>query len=36
MRQTFPCTEGRYFNGDYDAYCDLPVYIFCGELLLAA
>ena len=28
--------EGRHFHGDYDAYCDLPVYIFCGELLLAA
>jgi len=20
--------EGRHFHGDYDAYCDLPVYIF--------
>jgi Transposase DDE domain group 1 len=28
--------EGRHFNGFYDCYCYLPLYIFCGRLLLAA
>jgi Transposase DDE domain group 1 len=28
--------EGRYFNGYYDCYCYLPLYIFCGRHLLAA
>jgi hypothetical protein len=28
--------EGRYFNAYYDAYCYLPLYIFCGRHLLAA
>ena len=28
--------EGRFFHGYYDAYCYLPLYIFCGEHLLAA
>ena len=28
--------EGRFFHGFYDAYCYLPLYIFCGEHLLAA
>ncbi len=28
--------EGRFFHGYYDAYCYLPLYIFCGEFLLAA
>ena len=25
--------EGKFFHGDYKAYCSLPVYIFCGEHL---
>ncbi len=28
--------EGRYFNAYYDAWCYLPLYIFCGRHLLAA
>jgi hypothetical protein len=28
--------EGRFFHGYYDAYCYLPLYIFCGRHLLAA
>src|ERR687884_225579 len=28
--------EGRFFHGYYDAYCYLPLYIFCGRYLLAA
>jgi hypothetical protein len=28
--------EGRFFHGYYDCYCYLPLYIFCGEFLLAA
>src|SRR5208337_1541501 len=28
--------EGRFFHGYYDEYCYLPLYIFCGEFLLAA
>ncbi|MCY4555621.1 MAG: IS1380 family transposase [Chloroflexi bacterium] len=28
--------EGRFFHGYYDAYCYLPLYIFCGEQLLCA
>src|SRR3712207_9352320 len=28
--------EGRFFHGRYDAYCCLPLYIFCGRHLLAA
>ena len=28
--------EGRFFHGYYDGYCYLPLYIFCGEYLLAA
>jgi hypothetical protein len=28
--------EGRFFHGNYDEYCYLPLYIFCGEFLLAA
>ena len=28
--------EGRFFHGDYDGYCDLPLYVFCGRHLLAA
>ena len=27
---------GRFFHGYYDSYCYLPLYIFCGEFLLAA
>jgi len=28
--------EGRFFHGYYDRYCYLPLYVFCGEQLLAA
>ncbi len=28
--------EGRFFHGYYDAYCYLPLYIFCGQFLLCA
>ena len=28
--------EKRFFHGYYDAYCYLPLYIFCGEHLLCA
>jgi len=28
--------EGRFFHGYYDCYCFLPLYVFCGEQLLAA
>ena len=28
--------EGRFFHGYYDCYCYLPLYIFCGQHLLAA
>jgi len=28
--------EGRFFHGFYDHYCFLPLYVFCGEHLLAA
>ena len=28
--------EGRFFHGYYDAYCYLPLYVFCGEHLLCA
>ena len=28
--------EGRHFSGYYDAYCFLPLYVFCGEQLLVA
>ncbi|MEX2481951.1 MAG: IS1380 family transposase [Gammaproteobacteria bacterium] len=28
--------EARFFHGYYDHYCYLPLYIFCGEHLLAA
>jgi hypothetical protein len=28
--------EGKFFHGYYDCYCYLPLYIFCGEHLLAA
>ena len=28
--------EGGFFHGYYDAYCYLPVYVFCGSHLLAA
>jgi len=27
--------EGRFFHGFYDQYCYLPLYIFCGDQLLA-
>jgi hypothetical protein len=28
--------EARFFHGFYDCYCYLPLYIFCGDHLLAA
>jgi len=28
--------EGRFFHGYYDCYCYLPLYVFCGDALLAA
>ena len=28
--------EGRFFRGDYDCYCYLPLYVFCGEHVLCA
>lgn len=28
--------EGRFFHGYYDQYCFLPLYVFCGDKLLAA
>jgi hypothetical protein len=28
--------ENRFFHGYYDAYCFLPLYVFCGQRLLAA
>lgn len=27
---------GRYFNGFYDSYCFLPLYVFCGDQLLVS
>ncbi len=27
--------EGKFFHGYYDSYCYLPLYVFCGEYLLA-
>ena len=28
--------QQRYFNGFYDSYCFLPLYVFCGDQLLVA
>jgi Transposase DDE domain group 1 len=28
--------EQRYFNGFYDGYCFLPLYVFCGDQLLVS
>lgn len=28
--------EGRFFDKYYDSYCFLPLYVFCGDALLAA
>jgi hypothetical protein len=28
--------EGRFFNGYYDCYCYLPLYVFCGPHLLVS
>src|SRR4029078_4268171 len=28
--------EARFFHGYYDCYCYLPLYVFCGDQLLAA
>jgi hypothetical protein len=27
---------GRYFNGFYDGYCFLPLYVFCGDQILVS
>jgi hypothetical protein len=27
--------EGRFFHGYYDSYCYLPLYVFCGQAMLA-
>ena len=32
----WPPGEGRFFHGYYYCYCYLPLYIFCGDRLLAA
>lgn len=34
--QLFGLQEGRHFQGYYDCYCYLPLYIFCRRHLLAA
>lgn len=26
--------DHRYFNGFYDSYCFLPLYVFCGDQIL--
>ena len=28
--------EGRFYHGYYDAYCFLPLYVFCGDRLLVS
>jgi hypothetical protein len=28
--------DGRHFNGFYDGYCFLPLYVFCGDQLLVS
>ena len=28
--------EGSYFNGFYDGYCFLPLYVFCGDQILVS
>ena len=28
--------EGSFFNGYYDCYCYMPLYVFCGDHLLCA
>jgi hypothetical protein len=28
--------EKNYFNGFYDGYCFLPLYVFCGDQLLVS
>ncbi len=28
--------EGRFFHGDHDGYCFLPLHVFCGDHLLVA
>lgn len=28
--------QGRYFNGFYDSYCFLPLYVFCGDQILVS
>jgi hypothetical protein len=27
---------GRFFHGDYDHYCFLPLYVLCGDQLLVS
>lgn len=34
--QVHGAQEGRFFHGYYDHYCFLPLYVFCGDQLLAA
>lgn len=33
---TYGNQQQRYFNGFYDSYCFLPLYIFCGDQLLVS
>lgn len=33
---TYGMQENRFFHGYYDHYCFLPLYVFCGDQLLAA
>lgn len=28
--------DGRFFHGYYDHHCFLPLYVFCGDLLMVA
>ena len=35
-RHSLRRSEGRFFHGYYDAYCHLPLYVFCGRHLLLA
>lgn len=33
---THGAQDNRYFNGFYDGYCFLPLYVFCGDQLLVS
>ncbi|MEM9940864.1 MAG: IS1380 family transposase [Planctomycetota bacterium] len=33
---TYGLQQRRYFNGFYDSYCFLPLYVFCGDQLLVS